>query len=153
MRSLPPVEFCRGTSPIQAASSRPGLEEGGIGSGRRQGAGRDRPDAGNGLETPARLVRAVPGEDALLGRIDLVVEGQVLPRQPFQAGAGKRRQPVIKRRLLETEHDRFKLAGKPSQVVRHVLGIKRPQDIAEENVAVMTVRQSQHVAPRCECPV
>ena len=25
MRSLPPVEFCRGTSPIQAASSRPDL--------------------------------------------------------------------------------------------------------------------------------
>ena len=35
--------------------------------------------------------------DALLSRNDLVVEGQVLPRQRFQAGAGDRRQPVIMR--------------------------------------------------------
>ena len=56
----------------------------------------------------------------------------------------------VKGRLLETEHDRFKLAGKPSQIVRHFLGIKRPQDIAKENVAVKIVWQLQHVAPRCE---
>ncbi len=59
----------------------------------------------------------------------------------------------VKRRPFETENHGIIFAGEPLKLVRHFLWIKRPQDIAKENVAVKIVWQLQHVAPRCECPV
>jgi hypothetical protein len=76
----------------------------------RQGAGDDRPDAGDGLEAPADVAAAVPGMDLLLGGMDLRTERQELPRQTFQADPCNRRQPGILRigndaeKLLDLRH-------------------------------------------------
>ena len=71
------------------------LENVRIGDGRRQRACRDRPDSGRGFETPAVFARPVPGVNALLGVIDLVLQRQQLPRQPFQAAPRQRRDAII----------------------------------------------------------
>jgi hypothetical protein len=69
---LPPVESCRGTSPIQAAKSRP--EQKTIGVRHRRG-NRVRPDnsnARNGLKPPANLVDAMLLHDPLIKRRSIV---------------------------------------------------------------------------------
>jgi hypothetical protein len=63
----PPVESWRGTSPIQAAKSRPDRNTVGI-RRRRHDRGRPQnPDARDGLNPPAHHVRAVLGYDFGLG--------------------------------------------------------------------------------------
>ena len=71
------------------------LENLGIGDRSRQSAGNDRTDAGNGLQTSAGVVCAVPGIDIQFDGMDFPVYCQELPRQTFQAGAGQSWQPLI----------------------------------------------------------
>jgi hypothetical protein len=67
---LPPVESWRGTSPIQAAKSRPDRN---TVRRRRHDRGRPQnPDARDGLNPPAHLVGAVLGYDLCLGSSGLI---------------------------------------------------------------------------------
>src|SRR5712691_4013795 len=65
---LPPVEPSRGTNPIQAAKSRPDLKIFGSGTVAANRGGADNPNARDGLEPLARLVRAMLNNDPLLDR-------------------------------------------------------------------------------------
>ena len=55
--ALPPAESSRGTSPIQAAKSRPDRKAFGSTNGSGDGGRANNADPGNGLEPLARLVR------------------------------------------------------------------------------------------------
>ena len=67
-RSLPPVECCLGTSPIQAARLRPDENSFQSATSADQGGGDDRTNAGDLLEPPAFFARTMPGMDVLLDR-------------------------------------------------------------------------------------
>jgi hypothetical protein len=67
---LPPVESCRGTSPIQAAKIASGPKNPRIHDGRRYRARTDDADARNGLNPLALFVSAMLRLDPLLDRSD-----------------------------------------------------------------------------------
>jgi hypothetical protein len=60
-----------------------------------QSRGDDRADAGYLRQAPARIARAMQGQDALIDRSDLGSKGAVLPRQRIKNAAGGRWQSVI----------------------------------------------------------
>jgi hypothetical protein len=68
--AFPPVESCRGTSPIQAAKSRPDRKTDGSAISRRDRGGSDDADARYCLEPLARLIQAMLGDDPLLDQSD-----------------------------------------------------------------------------------
>ncbi len=70
-RALPPVEVCLGTTGRQFT---PRSEHRRVGDRGRQRARRDRPDAGNGRQTLAGLVRPMPAMNAPLGGGDLALQ-------------------------------------------------------------------------------
>src|SRR6516162_2836836 len=67
-RCLPPVEFCRGTRPSQAANSRPLRKPLGSTTVAAMACGNDRADAWNARQALADGVALVPGHELLLDR-------------------------------------------------------------------------------------
>src|SRR5437660_1359014 len=78
---LPPVESCRGTSPIQAAKLRPDRKTVGSATVAAIALAPDDTDARDGLKPLARLVRAVLRLDSLLDRSDQRLHRLKLRRQ------------------------------------------------------------------------
>src|SRR5437764_13511096 len=67
-RCLPPVEFCRGTRPSQAANSRPLRKPLGSTNCGGDGCGDDRADARNARQALADRVALMPGHELLFDR-------------------------------------------------------------------------------------
>ncbi len=78
---LPPLEFCRGTSPIQAALPRV-LKVVGIAGADYQCAGCDRPYSRNRLQSSAHLAAAMPLHDLPFEFAYLAVEFLEVLQQP-----------------------------------------------------------------------
>src|SRR5262245_41274378 len=114
-RSLPPVVCCLGTNPIQAARSRPEPEHLPVADLGNEGSGDYRADARDLLQPPARLARAMPGQDALLDGSELGADSAVLPRQHLENAAGDRGNPAIR----PIRDDPEQLAGPVAPLRRH----------------------------------
>ena len=95
-RSLPPVECCLGTSPIQAARLRPDKRFP-VANFGNQGRGDNRTDARDFLEPPAFFTRSVPGMDMLLNGSDLCRDICVLVSKSVEAQPRSRWDAIILR--------------------------------------------------------
>ena len=92
--SLPPVECCLGTNPIQAARLRP--DENTVQSPTSaQGGGDDRADTGYFFQPSAFFARSVPGMDVLLDVSNLDRHSRILPSQGIEAQARCRRDAIV----------------------------------------------------------
>ncbi len=96
-RSLPPVECCLGTSPIQAARLRPDENAFPVANFGNQGRGDNRTDARDFLEPPAFFTRSVPGMDMLLNGSDLCRDICVLLSKSVEAQPRSRWDAIILR--------------------------------------------------------
>ena len=92
--SLPPVVYCLGTSPIQAARLRPDPNAFQSPIGNQRG-GADRADAGDLRQPPTRLTGPVQDHDVLVDGFDLSADRAILPRQHLENVAYGRRHPAI----------------------------------------------------------
>src|SRR3984957_5955843 len=86
--SLPPVEFCLGVAPSQAAKSRPDLKACGSGALARSG---ERADAGDARRQPADRIASMVGDDRALELVDRRVERPQLRKQNPQRRLDHRR--------------------------------------------------------------
>ena len=82
---------------------------------RHEGGGDDRADTWDIFQPPARLARAMPGQDALPDGSDLGSDGAVLPRQHIENTAGSWGNPVIH----YVRDDTKQLAGSIAALRRH----------------------------------
>ena len=96
-RSLPPLECCLGTSPIQAEKLRPERKVLGVRNARDQSGRQHWTDAGNVMKALARLVGSVPGQDQPIELQDLLFEAEQLCTERGNARAGNLRQPLVAR--------------------------------------------------------
>jgi hypothetical protein len=85
---LPPLEFCFGTRPIQAARSRPGLEGLRVGYTGDQRRCDKRADAGKAVEPPTGLGGAVPSKDPAVSFENLTLDQMQLGDEGPKARAG-----------------------------------------------------------------
>src|SRR5665811_810262 len=89
-RSLPPVELCFGTSPIQALKSRPERKTFGSGMLATRGCGDQRTNTGDRFKPFAGLAGPVPCKQPPIGFQDLALHHCKLCRQGHQARVGCR---------------------------------------------------------------
>src|SRR4029077_2756220 len=86
-RSLPPLECCLGTSPIQAEKLRPDRKV--LGSAtRNQRSCKQRADPGNVMKALARLVGPKPGQNHPIELQNLALEAEQLSTERGKARAG-----------------------------------------------------------------
>jgi hypothetical protein len=76
-RSLPPVECCRGTSPIHAAKSRPDLKSL-VCDSRSNGRGPDHANPGHGFEAAAHVIGTTIGVNGAVQSPDLQFQSSEL---------------------------------------------------------------------------
>src|SRR3989442_6078771 len=109
-RSLPPVEFCLGTSPIHADTSR--AEPKACGSGmlatRAVAIGAN---TGDRFKAPAQLIRPVPGKDTPVSLEDLPLHQRELGLQGPQAFLCCRRYTLIHPSVDEPEQPLYTVAA------------------------------------------
>src|SRR5437773_2170286 len=96
-RSLPPLECCLGTSPIQAEKLRPDRKGPRVSNTRDQSGRQHRTDAGNVMKALARLVGPVPGHDQPIELQDLLLEAEQLSAERGKARASNLRHPFVAR--------------------------------------------------------
>jgi len=96
-RSLPPLECCFGTSPIQAEKFRPDRKVLGVSHTRDQSSRQHRTDAGNVMKALARLVGPVPGHDHPIKLQNLLFEVEQLSAERGKARAGNLGHPFVAR--------------------------------------------------------
>src|SRR5215472_15736974 len=94
-RCLPPVEFCRGTRPSQAANSRPLRKPLGSTTVAAMAVAIDRADARNARQALADGVALVPGHELLLDRRNRRLQLLNLCRQHLEHLARQIRQPRV----------------------------------------------------------
>src|SRR5215470_12890292 len=93
--SLPPLEFCSGTSPIQAREIPSRSKRLGIPNARYQRSCKCRADTRDGVKSLAGLVRSVPCDDAAIESQDLGLQCQQLSPESSHAGPGYLWQPSV----------------------------------------------------------
>src|SRR6266404_6662526 len=96
-RSLPPLECCFGTSPIQAEKLRPDRKVFGIGNTRDQSGCQRRTNSGDAMKALARLVGPVPGYDHPIELQNLLLQAEQLGTERGKTRAGNLRQPFVAR--------------------------------------------------------
>src|SRR5918993_5814060 len=85
-RSLPPLEFCRGTRPIQAARFRPDLKALGSGMAATRALASSGPTPGTSISLRPVSVAGI-GPDPAVHLKDLPVDERELPGQHPKAGS------------------------------------------------------------------
>src|SRR5437764_916540 len=93
--SLPPLEYCFGTSPIQAREVAPRSEDLRISDARSQSRCQQRTDARNVMKALARFVGPVPVHDHAIERQNLLFEAEQLTAERGKTCARNRRHPFI----------------------------------------------------------
>src|SRR5215468_7646847 len=93
--SLPPLEFCFGTSPIQAREIPSRSKRLGIPNARYQRSCKCRADTRDGVKSLAGLVRSVPCHDAAIEGQDLGLQCQQLSPKSSHAGPCYLGQPSV----------------------------------------------------------
>src|SRR5262245_64614940 len=93
--SLPPLEFCLGTSPTQAEKVPSGSEGLGIGDARDQRCCQRRTDAGDRVQPLARRIRSMPGDEASVELQYLGLQCPQLTAECSHTRAGYLGEPVV----------------------------------------------------------
>src|SRR5215468_990121 len=93
--SLPPLEFCFGTSPIQAREIPSRSKRLGIPNARYQRSCKCRADTRDGVKSLTGLIRSVPSHDAAIEGQDLGLQCQQLSPESSHAGACYLWQPSV----------------------------------------------------------
>src|SRR4051812_10199324 len=94
-RSLPPLECCLGTSPIQAEKLRPDRKVLGSATLATRAVASIGPDSGNVMKALARLVGPVPGQDQPIELQDLLLDTEQLSTERGKARTGNLRHPLV----------------------------------------------------------